>query len=149
MLDLGSQIFIFGKEFTCVVYVFWEINDRIWRVTKSLRIGGFRFSFNFTISFLIITWLGRFSFFFLLCKFKFKNWRYTSWYISVFLPIPKDSSICFQLKWNSQTMTFFVLLNISAPVRLYLLIICNHFLCNAGSFGNIKSAIPVFTLFAS
>ena len=32
-----------------------------------------------------------------------------------FLPIPKDTQICFWLKWNSQTMTFFVLLNLSVP----------------------------------
>ena len=64
MCNLASQTFIFSKDFTCVVYVFRKFNDRIWRVTKALRIRGFSVSFNFSRCFLIITWLERFSFFF-------------------------------------------------------------------------------------
>ena len=98
MFNLASQTFIFSKEFTCVFYIFWEINDRIWRVTKALRIRGFRVSFKFTKYFLIITWLWKFSFFCLL----YTNGTLPGKY--VFLPIPKDTRICFGLKWISQTI---------------------------------------------
>ena len=136
MFNLASQTFIFSKEFTCVLYVFREINSRIWCVTKALRIRGYWVSFKFTRCFLIITWLGRFFF----SSGLNSNTDGTLPGKYVFLPIPKDTRICFGLKWNSQTMTFFVLLNLSAPpVRLYLLITSYHVLRNAGSSDNLKS----------
>ena len=149
ILSLTSQTFIFSKEFTCVVCVFWEINNRIWRVTKALRIRG---SHSVSNS-LDVSWLLRglkdFLSFFLSSGLK-SNTDGTLPGKYVFLPIPKDTWICFGLKWNSQTMNFFVLLNLSAPpTRLYLSITCKHFLQNAGSFGNLKCEIPVFILFAS
>ena len=148
MFNLASQTFIFSKEFTYVVYVFWENNDKIWRVTKALGIRGFRVSSDsLDVSWLLLG-LGGFLFFF--SSGLNSNTGDTLPGKYVFLPIPKDTRICFGLKWNSQTMTFLVLLNLSAPrVRLYLLITCKHFLRNAGSISNLKSAIPGFTLFAS
>ena len=120
MFNLASQTFIFSKEFTCVVYVFWEFNDRIWHVTKAFRIRGFRVSFKFTRCFLITTWLERFSFLFFSSGLN-TNTDGTLTGKYVFLPIPKDTRICFGLKRNWQPMTFLVLQNLSAPpIRLYL-----------------------------
>ena len=134
MFNLASQTFIFSKEFTCVLYVFREINSRIWCVTKALRIRGYWVSFKFTRCFLIITWLGRFFF----SSGLNSNTDGTLPGKYLFLSIPKDTRFCFELKWSLKTMTFFILLNLSAPpVRVYLLITRNHFLRNAGSFGNL------------
>ena len=148
MFNLASQTFTFNKEFTWIVYVFWEINGKIWRVTKALGIRGFRVSSSSLDVSWLLRGLGGFLFFF--SSGLNSNTDDTLPGKYVFLPIPKDTRICFGLKWNSQTMTFLVLLNLSTPpVRLYLLITCKHFLRNARSFGNLNRAVPVFTLFAS
>ena len=44
------------------------------------------------------------------------------------LPIPSDTRVYFELKWNSQTGTFYVFLNLLAlPVNLYLLTFSHDF----------------------
>ena len=153
MFNLAPQTFIFSKEFTCVVFILLSMSissrtefgtsPKHWESEDSDSLSN-----SLDVSWLLRDLGGFLSFFFSSVLHSNSDDTIPGKY--VFLPIPKDGQICFGLKWNSQTLTFFVLLKLSAPpVRQYLSVTCNHFLRNGGSFGNLKSAIPVFTLFAS
>ena len=128
MFNLASQTFIFCKEFTCVVYVFVDITTEFDASPKDWESGDSESVSNLKdVSWLLRGLEGFVSFFF--SSGLNSNTDGTLLGKYVFLLIPKDTRICFGLKWNSQTMAFFVLLNLSAPpVRPYLLITCNHFL---------------------
>ena len=59
----------------------------------------------------------------------------------VFLYLPRDTGIWFGLKWNSQTMTFFVFTKSVSSSRTPISFnnfLSNHFWRNAGCFGSSK-----------